>query len=123
MGVLPMIVCMYLCMHECMSRIPEPSRPEPEPSSRECMECKVIVSGEDHDALTEVVVNNLLESNGLANARDIQKIEILESLNMAIITLFDRRVAARIVRRRTINFRGKTLHFSENSVSYPDDDA
>lgn len=94
--------------------MPQPGGQEPEPT-RECYECTVTLSG---DALTEMFVRNLLESNGLANARDIQKIEITEHLSQATITLFDAQVAGGINSRRTIEYRGKTIRVVGKSFSY-----
>jgi len=53
------------------------------------MATKVMLYGGVPDDMTEEDVTHLLKSNNLAEAKDIQAIELLRGVKQAIITLYD----------------------------------
>jgi hypothetical protein len=103
LGLLLMGVCMYACMHVCVSELPEPDAA----GSQQWM---IVFSCEIPSDMTERDVRNLLKRNRLADAEDIQQIKIIRELRLVTITLFDPRVAAMVARRWKINYNGRILH-------------
>src|SRR6218665_358314 len=89
MDVLPIAVCMFLCMSYLTPGYAQ--------AQRTCQECIVILYETNFVRLTQGIVRNLLHWTNLAHSRDIESIEILSELNMAIITLFNPRGKLSIV--------------------------
>src|SRR5688572_15606134 len=84
MGVLPICICMYVCINACVLCLPNH-----EPTVRKCMYCKVILYEGVPDGMTEKDVKNLLRRYRLACSKDIKEIKFLRDVKMVIITLFE----------------------------------
>jgi hypothetical protein len=107
---LTVAVYMLACMYARVSGTPPQSVSQP---------TRVILFGANGglpDDMTEDNVKNLLKRNALADAKDIQEITFLRNARMAIVTLFNPKVAAKISERSTIKYNGQSLYFELDSV-------
>lgn len=104
------VVYMLACMYAAVSSTPQKSVSEP---------TRVILYGANGglpDDMTEDNLKNLLKRNALADAKDIQEITFIRGARMAIVTLFNPKVAAKISERSTIKYNGQSLYFELDSV-------